>query len=93
MTANLQTKTTVKQAAVLMNVSERSIYSARRLFKSGRDDLIAAVERGDMSINKALSIAYGQHRTSRYKRLVRAWNACDEDERQRFLATVEKDQP
>ena len=86
MTANLQTGMTMKQAAEVMNVSERSVYSARRLLRSGRDDLRAAVERGDMSLNKALSIAYGKRRASRYERLMRAWNACDEAEQQRFLA-------
>jgi hypothetical protein len=69
-----------------MNVSERSIYNARRLLRSGRDDLMAAVKCGDMSLNKALSIAYGKRRTSRYERLAQAWSACDEDEQRRFLA-------
>ena len=58
MTANLQTGLTVKQAARLMNVSERNVYNARKLRRSGRDDLVARVECGELSINAALKLAY-----------------------------------
>lgn len=88
MTANLQTGMTVKQAAETMNVSERNVYNARRLIRTNRTDLIAAVERGDMSINKALSIAGQKQPTSAYQRLIRTWNACSEDEQGRFLVAV-----
>ena len=88
MTANLQTGMTVKQAAKAMNVSERNIYNARRLIRTNRTDLIEAVERGDMSINKALSIAVQKQPTSAYQRLIRAWNSCREDEKERFLVAV-----
>ena len=48
MTANLQNDITVKQAARLMNVSERSVYNAKRLCRSGREDLCSRVERGEL---------------------------------------------
>ncbi len=86
MTANLQTGMTVKQAAKALNVSERCIYNARRLIRTGRTDLIAAVERGDMSLNKALVLTKEKKQpASAYQRLIRAWNACSEDEQGRFL--------
>ena len=88
MTANLQTGMTVKQAAKVMNVSERGIYNARRLIRTGRTDLIAAVDRGDMSVNKALVLAGGKQPASAYQRLIREWNACSEDEQVRFLVAV-----
>ncbi len=59
MTANLQAKgLTVKQAAQLMNVSERSVYYARKLARSGRQDLCGRVERGELRISAALKLAY-----------------------------------
>ncbi len=88
MTANLQTEMTVKQAAKVMNVSERGIYNARRLIRTGRTDLIAAVDRGDMSVNKALVLAGEKQPASAYQRLIRAWNACSEDVQVRFLVAV-----
>ena len=88
MTANLQTGMTVKQIAKVMDISERSIYSARRLIRTNRTDLIEAVDRGNMSVNKALSIAGLKQPTSAYQRLIRAWNSCREDEKERFLVAV-----
>ena len=88
MTANLQTGMTVKQVAEHMKISERSIYYARRLNRTGRTDLIAAVERGDMSVNKALTLAGEKQPASAYQRLIRAWNACSEDEQGRFLVAA-----
>ncbi len=86
MTANLQTRMTVKQAAKALNVSERGIYDAKRLIRTGRTDLVAAVERGDMSLNKALLITKEKKQpASAYQRLILAWNACSEDEQGRFL--------
>ena len=88
MTANLQTGITVKQAAEVMNVSERSVHNARRLIRTGRTDLIAAVERSNMSLNKALMLAGEKQPASAYQRLIRAWNACSEDEQARFFVAV-----
>lgn len=50
--ANLQTGLTVKQAAKLMNVSERSVYMAARVQRD-RPDLAAQCEAGTLSINAA----------------------------------------
>ncbi len=88
MTAKLQTGMTVKQAAKALNVSERGIYDARRLIRTGRTDLVAAVKRGDMSVNKALVLAGEKQPVSAYQRLCRTWNACSEDEQGRFLAHI-----
>ncbi len=88
MTANLQTGMTVKQAAQAMNVSERCVYNARRLIRTGRTNLVAAVQRGDTSLNKALVLAGEKQPASAYERLIRAWNACSEDEQGRFLVAA-----
>jgi hypothetical protein len=57
MTANLQF--TVRQAARLMNVSERSVYMARKVQRL-RPDLADAVIRGEISLNRAYLIATGR---------------------------------
>jgi len=59
MTANLQKKPTVKQIAAAFNVSERMIYMAGKLCRL-RPDLASAVERGELSLHKALNIAEGK---------------------------------
>jgi hypothetical protein len=83
---------TVKQAAQLMNVSERLVYMAIALRRSGRQDLIESVERGELSINAALKIANGKPSANlqkdTYAALVRAWNRATEDEQGRFLVAV-----
>jgi hypothetical protein len=56
-TANLQM--TVKDAAKLINVSERLAYMSRRVVRSGRLDLVDAITRGDMTIHAALRIIDG----------------------------------
>jgi hypothetical protein len=91
MTANLQPGLTVKQAAQLMNVSERSIYKVRELQRTGRDDLCDAIMRGEMSIHAALKIAKPEkydRRPDTLKALRRAWNAATEDERAWLLAEI-----
>ncbi|OPK06779.1 hypothetical protein BZ163_29695 [Pseudomonas sp. VI4.1] len=61
---------TVKQAAQVMNVSERSVYSARKIQREATPDVIEAVEQGRMSLNAALktlnpdkapTISVGEH--------------------------------
>ena len=71
-----------------VTATERGIYNARRLIRTGRTDLIAAVERGNMSLNKALMLAGEKQPASAYQRLIRAWNACSEDEQARFFVAV-----
>src|SRR3954469_6799538 len=74
MTANLQTGRglTVKEAAALMNVSERPVYSAGKIRRLP-PDLVEPCERGEMTINKALRIAEGKpaqpNREERHERM------------------------
>lgn len=86
MTANLQL--TVRQAARVMSISERSVYSARRILRSGRIDLVEAVEQGRMSINAAIQILDGPRRVDGLAALARAWGAASEEERATFLEAV-----
>jgi hypothetical protein len=44
----------VKAAASMMNVSESAVYQAKRVLDSGRQDLVDAVMRGEMTIHTAL---------------------------------------
>jgi predicted DNA-binding transcriptional regulator YafY len=90
MTANLQTGLTTKQAAQLMNVSERSVYLARKLVRSGRADLCAAVERGELSLHAALKQIEPPRRKDTLKPVVLAWNAATPGERQAILNAVDE---
>ncbi len=89
MTANLQAKVTVKEAAKLMNVSERSVYMAMKVLRSGRQDLIDAIDKGEISTNKAVSMLENKAKPTKYDRLVKAWNACSEEEKARFLVAID----
>jgi hypothetical protein len=92
-TANsqLSRRITFKQAAKLMNVSERSVYSALKLERSGRDDLVTAVERGELSLHAALKQLEPARRPNTIKPLVAAWNAATVAERITFLAAIDAD--
>jgi hypothetical protein len=66
--ANLQSGLTVKQAARALNVSERMVYMARRIVRSGRQDLITACTRGELSVNAAVRIIDRDRRPARRPR-------------------------
>jgi hypothetical protein len=99
-TANWQSETpklTMKQAAAVMNVSERSVYRAKELIATGREDLADEIMAGRLTLLGALKIAkpekYGAGRNyqpgaDKYAALVKAWNNCDEDERARFIGSL-----
>ena len=88
--ANLQGMS-ARDAAKMMNVSERMVYMALELQRSGRGDLIAAVEAGGMSLHRALGLAkparYGSRRDG-CATLFRAWQAAAPAERAAFLRLV-----
>jgi hypothetical protein len=89
--ANLQTgRLTVRQAAQLMNVSERSVYTARRILRSGGAELIESIESGEMSLNTAAkALDRGKNsQPDRLAALCQAWERASDDERARFLAKV-----
>jgi hypothetical protein len=85
--ANLQTRRqlTVREAAKLYEVSERLIYLTRKLLRSGRDDLVQAVERGEITIHRALQILAGPRPKDGLTPLIRAWNSATEAERSAFI--------
>lgn len=87
--ANLH-KSSVADAARLMNVSKRSVYEAHRLIRSGREDLCRRVQAGELSLHAAL-IEAGLKRkaeSDRLSALCRAWNACTESERTEFVGLL-----
>jgi hypothetical protein len=69
-------------------VSERSIYYARQLNRSGRADLMEAVQRGEMNLFAALRELTGTRLPTRFEKLVLAWNRCDDADRARFIAAL-----
>jgi len=83
-TANLQSLT-VKQAARVMNVSERSVYDAGKLIATGRTDLIEKVERGEMRLNRALILAGVRAKPKKGNTLLNAWRKASESERNEFI--------
>ena len=76
---------TVKQAAELMNVSERTVYMAKKVLRL-RPDLEPEIMAGKMSLAEAHRIAIGRPKPTNWNRLVRAWCAATDDERARLLA-------
>jgi len=63
-TANLQSLT-VKQAAALMNVSERSVYLARRVCREGIPELEQEVMAGRLNIHCAVRLLKFDHESQR----------------------------
>ena len=74
-----------KAGALVAHVSERMIYYAARVQRSGRQDLIDAIRRGEMTVHAALRIIDGPKPIDRYAALLKAWNAASDDDRQRLL--------
>jgi hypothetical protein len=84
--ANLQPASlTVKQAAAAANVSERTVYMALKILRSGRTDLIGACERGEMSLHKALKIIDRVPDKTALDPLVITWRNASAADRRIFL--------
>jgi hypothetical protein len=56
-TANLQSLTSRADAAKLLNVSERSVNTAKKVSREGSPELIDAVQQGKVSVSAAADIA------------------------------------
>jgi hypothetical protein len=80
----------VRATADAIALSECLLYYAQELQRSGRKDLVAAVERGEMTVTGAVMKLHGVAPPDCYGKLVQAWNRCDEDERARFLTALEE---
>ena len=92
MTANLQPVLTVKDAARLMNVSERLVYMARAVQRL-RPDLADEVDAGRMSVAKAHRIATCKAKATSWDRLLTAWNNATDDDRDRLVFAIMKAEP
>jgi hypothetical protein len=77
-------KVTTKQVTALMNVSERSVYTARKVMRL-RPDLEPAIMAGRMSLNEALRVAEERVKPTSWDRLVKAWSAATDEDRARLL--------
>ena len=96
MTATLRPRLTIEQAAKLMNVSERSVYLARELIRTGREDLCAKVEAGQLKILDALRLAKPEKyvkRRDRLRELRNVWRLATSEERAAFLSTMRGEAP
>ncbi len=87
--ANLQYRDrTIKQIAADFNISERMLYEAMRLPRTGRDDLVARVEAGEISIHRALILAGVKKEKIRSRcgiTLQQAWTQSTEKQRREFI--------
>src|SRR4051794_18503317 len=80
----------LRAVADAMAISERLLSYVQELRGSGREDLVAAVERGEITVAGAVMKLHGIALPDRYGKLVQAWNHCDEDECARFLTALEE---
>jgi hypothetical protein len=78
---------TIKQAAEVMNVSERMIYMARAVQRS-RPDLADKIAEGTMSMAEAYRLTTKKPKPTSYSRLVKAWNAASTQDQGRLLAEL-----
>lgn len=85
MTANLQT---VKQMAASAGVSERMIYDTIKLVRTGREDLLARCKAGELTINKALTLAGLRKKPGAEAKLKAVWLSASESERADFVEWV-----
>ena len=88
MIADLQTRhLTVREAARVMNVSERGVYLAHELERTGRMDLYRAVESGTLSLHASLKIAKPEKyaKSTAPAQARNAWSKLIDDERLAFL--------
>lgn len=81
---------TVKEAARMMGVSERSVYLVRELQHCSRPDLCERVKAGDLTILQALRIAKPEKYAKRDKveQWVAAYRAWDPETRLRAIEAL-----
>lgn len=83
---------TLAEAAKLNNVSLRSVKYARELRNTGREDICARVEAGELSLQAALRLAkperYGPKPKGGLRALKKAWAVATPDEREAFLLSI-----
>lgn len=77
-------RVTIKQAAMIMNVSPRMISMARTISRK-RPELEAPIMAGTMTVAEAYRIVTGKPKPTSWDRLVKAWNNATDDDRERFL--------
>ncbi len=82
------TMMTVKESAKVAGVSERRLYMSRAVVRSGRQDLVAALERGEMKTGTAYRLARGQPKETRLDRLKKAWRLATPTEREQFIMII-----
>ena len=80
----------VKEAAQLMNVSERIVYMMRDVHKL-RPDLADECAAGRMSANKAWLIAKGKKAPSKLEKLISGWNSADPETQNEFILFLSAD--
>jgi hypothetical protein len=85
-TANLQI--TIKQAATLMNVSERSVYMARKVGRN-RPDLEPEIMAGRMSLHHAYQLSTNNRtKPTKLAKLLALWRSASDEDRKKFLILI-----
>jgi hypothetical protein len=74
----------VREIAAQLGVSERQVAYLRKLFRSGRDDLVGAVEPGEMSVHAAVKSLDPVQPRSGLQRLQTGWSIASEVDRVAF---------
>ena len=87
-TANLQSP--MKLMASALNVSERSLYMAKKIGRL-RPDLIPQVRAGAMRLNKAYRIATNYSKPTKVEQAVRAYRRLSDEEQAHFRGLIDGD--
>ena len=92
-TANLQARPqrrlTTRDAARLMNVSERMIYKIRQILRV-RPDSGPLMRNGSMNAHEAWRIAFAKPKPTSWDRLVKAFLNATPDEQGQFIAIIDQ---
>lgn len=81
---------TTAQLAIFFNVSESLIYMAKAVMRL-RPDLVPQIDAGALRVKPAYIIATGGKKVADRDPIMLAWQAASPEERQRFLAAIERD--
>jgi hypothetical protein len=82
LTANLQMS--LAQIARAAGISTRLLHMAAQLMRTGRDDLVAEVKAGRMTVHRALVLAGAIRTPRRDGGLIAAWQRATPEEQRTF---------
>lgn len=91
--ANLQVaadrkRTTVRDVAQQLQISERNVYKVREIMRLGRDDLLNKMAADEISVHAAWLDATGRSAPSPRDRLRAAWTSAPTEVKAEFIAWI-----